>query len=87
MKFFLGFGEVLEGPGTISDDFGQLWKSDFFLSVFDVFWASECLFSLGPWARAREAAVAADWYRGVWGASRNTIATSYAIYGELPLSL
>ena len=33
---FLGFWEVLEGPGTISDDFGQFWKFDFFV-VFLMF--------------------------------------------------
>ena len=34
--FFGGLGEVLEGPGTISDDFGQFWKFDFVL-VFLMF--------------------------------------------------
>ena len=64
----------------ILDNFGNL------ITVFDVFWASECFFILGPWARAREAAVAADREWGVWGGEAPPLCTSRGPpYRALPI--
>ena len=47
LGYFDGSGEVLEGPGTISDDFGRFLKFRIFCD-FLLFFASDFLIYFGP---------------------------------------